>query len=149
MNKIDELSHKAERAAFTVGVDAAMKHLEKDRQKGLMDILDLVKKFVGTTFPDTAYERFRWHIEHPDESKWMKYFNRALDELDPNVIKMTALDLGFEAAFRGTKVMTGARPQAPTQRQSSRENSPSGVHSPVSIPSISLSLLSICPEPLT
>ncbi len=109
MNKIDELSHKAERAAFTVGVDAAMKHLEKDRQKGLMDILDLVKKFVGTTFPDTAYERFRWHIEHPDESKWMKYFNRALDELDPNVIKMTALDLGFEAAFRGTKVMRQMR----------------------------------------
>ena len=38
-------------------------------------------------------------------------------------------------------IITGARPQAPTQRQASRENLPSGVHSPPTIPSFSISLL--------
>ena len=33
----------------------------------------------------------------------VQYVNRGLDELDPQVIKMTALNLGFQAAFVGTK----------------------------------------------
>ena len=41
-------------------------------------------------------------IQDPD-NKWMKFVNRMLDELDPHVAKMTALNLGFEAAFYGTK----------------------------------------------
>ena len=31
------------------------------------------------------------------------------DELDPNVVKMTALNLGFEAAFHGTKMIRNMR----------------------------------------
>ena len=33
----------------------------------------------------------------------MRYVNRLLDETDPHVAKMTALNLGYQAAFAGTK----------------------------------------------
>ena len=39
----------------------------------------------------------------------MSYVNRALDEIDPHVIKQTALNLGFEAAFHGTKTIRSMR----------------------------------------
>ena len=39
----------------------------------------------------------------------MKFVNTMLVELDPNVAKMTALNLGFEAAFYGTKTIRKMR----------------------------------------
>ena len=39
----------------------------------------------------------------------MRYLNRALDEIEPHVVKQTALNLGFEAAFHGTKMIRSMR----------------------------------------
>ena len=47
-------------------------------------------------------------ITDPD-SKWMRYVNRLLDETDPHVAKMTALNLGYQAAFMGTKTIRKMR----------------------------------------
>ena len=47
-------------------------------------------------------DHIRTMLQNPD-NKWVQYVNRGLDELDPQVIKMTALNLGFQAAFVGTK----------------------------------------------
>ena len=47
-------------------------------------------------------------IQNPDH-KWMRYVNRLLDETDPHVAKMTALNLGFQAAFYGTKTIRKMR----------------------------------------
>ena len=102
------ITHKATRAAFGAAIDLAMKHVNKDRQKGLMDLVDLAEKFMGNQFSKGAYDGARKLIQDPD-SKWMQYVNRALDELDPNVIKMTALNLGFEAAFHGTRTIRKMR----------------------------------------
>ena len=41
-------------------------------------------------------------IQDPD-GKWMKYLNKALDEIHPNIIKTAALNLGFEAGLYSTK----------------------------------------------
>ena len=38
-----------------------------------------------------------------------KYMNRLLDEVDPNVLKTTALNLGFEAFMHGTKTIHKSR----------------------------------------
>ena len=57
---------------------------------------------MGNNFADETYVNVRKTINDPD-SKWMAYVNKLLDELHPNVIKMTALNLGYEAAFCGTK----------------------------------------------
>ena len=66
------LAQSVERKAFSVAIDAALKHLNKD-------------------------------------SKWMRYVNRLLDETDPHVAKMTALNLGYQAAFVGTKAIRKMR----------------------------------------
>lgn len=91
-----ELTHKAARAAFGGAIDLAMRKMDKDREKGLLDLVDLTERFMGDNFQKSSYEGARKMIQDPD-SKWMSYVNRALDEIDPHVIKQTALNLGFEA----------------------------------------------------
>ena len=102
------LTHKAARAAFSTAIDQTLKHIYKDREKGLLDIVDISEKFLGDTFGDQVYDNARKMIQDPD-SKWMQYINRGLDEINPHVAKMTALNLGFEAAFHGTKTIRKMR----------------------------------------
>ena len=75
------LKHTIQRKAFSAAIDIALKRLNN--------------------FSKEAYEGARNIIKNPDH-KWMKFVNKMLDELHPNVAKMTALNLGFEAAFYGT-----------------------------------------------
>ena len=49
-------------------------------------------------------DRVRAAIKDPD-NRWIKFINRVLDETNPHVAKMAALNLGFEAFFRGTKMI--------------------------------------------
>lgn len=95
------LKHTVQRKAFSAAIDVALKRINKDRQKGLLELVDLAQKFMGNNFSEAAYDNVRKMINDPD-NKWMKFVNRMLDELHPNVAKMTALNLGFEAAFYGT-----------------------------------------------
>ena len=96
------LAGAVERKAFSVAIDATLKSLRKDREKGLLQIVDLAEKFMGNNFSKESYEGARKMIQNPDH-KWMRYVNRLLDETDPHVAKMTALNLGYQAAFCGTK----------------------------------------------
>ena len=102
------LSHTMQRKAFSAAIDVALKRLNKDREKGLLQIIDLAQKFMGDNFKPEAYEGAKAIVQNPDH-KWMKFVNTMLDELDPNVAKMTALNLGFEAAFYGTKTIRKMR----------------------------------------
>ena len=102
------LTHKAARAAFSTAIDQTLKHIYKDREKGLLDIVDISEKFLGDTFGDQVYDNARKMIQDPD-NKWMHYVNRLLDETDPHVAKMTALNLGYQAAFVGTKTIRKMR----------------------------------------
>lgn len=38
-----ELTHKAARAAFGKAIELTLKHVEKDREKGLLQLVDLTK----------------------------------------------------------------------------------------------------------
>ena len=108
MGTMDTLSHKAQRAAFSVALDAALKHIEKDTSKGLLDVLDISQKFMGDTFKKETFEAIRAYIANP-ENKWMQFVDHHLHRLNPHVVKMTALNLGFEAAFHGTKTIRKMR----------------------------------------
>ena len=99
MAKLKEI---AERQAFSVAIDATLKSLKKDREKAIMNIINLTQKFMGDNLTEGFYEQARKLFEDPDR-KWMRYVNRLLDETDPHVAKMTALNLGYQAAFAGTK----------------------------------------------
>ena len=103
-----KIAQAVERKAFSAAIDVALKHINKDREKGLLQIVDLTEKFMGNNFNSASYEGARKMIQNPD-SKWMRYVNRLLDETDPHVAKMTALNLGYQAAFYGTKTIRKMR----------------------------------------
>ena len=102
------LKDAAERQAFSLAIDATLKSLNKDREKGLLNIVNLAQKFMGSNFRSEAYEGAKKMIQNPD-SKWMRYVNRLLDETDPHVAKMTATEV--EAAEKFTTII------APTQTE--------------------------------
>ena len=104
------LKDAAERKAFSVAIDAVLKSLNKDPDKALLNIVELTKKFMGDNFRADAYEGAKKMIQNPD-AKWMKYVKRLLAETDPHVAKMTALNLGYQAAFAGTKQIRKMRVQ--------------------------------------
>ena len=82
-------AQSVERKAFSAAIEGTLKHINKDREKGLLKILDLTQKFMGDNFSRAAYEGAKKLITDPD-SKWMRYVNRLLDETDPHVAKMAA-----------------------------------------------------------
>ena len=95
---------KVERAAAGAAIDGVLKYVNHgdDRTKALLNLTDFVQKFTGNIFAEKTFDNIRTMLQNPD-NKWVQYVNRGLDELDPQVIKMTALNLGFQAAFVGTK----------------------------------------------
>ena len=105
---MDSVVHSVQRAAFSKAIDVVLTKVKKDREKGLLDLVNVSERFLGDDYSSETYEKIRNMIRDP-ENKWMHYVNRLLDEVHPNVLKMTALDLGFEAAFRGTKIIRKMR----------------------------------------
>ena len=103
MAGLAELSHKAQRAAASVIIDHVLSNAKKDREKAFLDIVEFAEKFWGDGMSKENYDKVREAIRHPEGNKWIRFINRVLDETDPHVAKMAALNLGFEAFFRGTK----------------------------------------------
>jgi len=85
-------------------VDVALAHINKDRQKAIAEMVDVAKQFYGDSFIEETYERARAVLADPD-SKWSKLINCVLSQTDPHVARTTALNLGYEAFFRGTKTI--------------------------------------------
>ena len=102
------LSHKAARGAYGTAIDMVLRHMNKDREKGMLQLVDLTERYMGSHFDSKNYEAARRMIKDP-ESKWMKDINRLLDEVDPYVIRQSALNLGYEAGLYGTKTIREMR----------------------------------------
>lgn len=104
------LKFQAERAAFSLAADKVLKYMNKtdDRTKALLKLVDLTENFAKDRFQPGSYEAARKMIQNPD-NKWVQYLNRLLDEVDPHVLKTTALNLGFDAMLYGTKLMHESR----------------------------------------
>ena len=103
-----DFTHKMARLAFSKAIDVMLHRIYKDREKGMLQLVDIVEKYVGNMFSEESYARVRAMMTDPNE-KWNQYLNRLIDELDPHVLKMTLLNLGFEAMFHGTKTIRANR----------------------------------------
>ena len=101
---LEPLSHKVQRTAVGKMVDVALAHVRKDRQKAFAEMVDVAKQFYGDSFSEETYEHARAVLTDAD-SKWSKLINCVLDQTAPNVARTTALNLGYEAFFRGTKTI--------------------------------------------
>lgn len=99
---IQNVTHAAQRKMVEKLVEAALSKVNKDREESFLKIVDLAETFYGNAVSKEQYDSIRETIKN-QENRWVKFANRVLDETHPNVAKMAALNLGYEAAFRGTK----------------------------------------------
>jgi MoaA/NifB/PqqE/SkfB family radical SAM enzyme len=109
---IKDLSHAAERQAFSVAIDGFLKHLNKKDEAGrtetYLKLVDLAGKFWGKGANKEKMEAAKKYISNP-ENRWVKFINRVIDETDPHYAKTMLLNLGYEAFFRGTKMIRANR----------------------------------------
>lgn len=96
------IKHAITRKTFETTIDGVMKYINKDRGKNLLKLVDLAQKVMGGSYPDYVFDNARELFSHPEE-KWMKFMYKSLDDLDPNIIKMHVLNLGYEAGLAGMK----------------------------------------------
>lgn len=109
---IKDLSHAAERQAFSVAIDGFLKHLNKKDENGrtetYLKLVDVAGKFWGKGANKKKLEAVKKYISNP-ENRWVKFINRVIDETDPHYAKTMLLNLGYEAFFRGTKTIRANR----------------------------------------
>lgn len=96
------VKEKLERAAVGKAMDGILHYVNQDREKNMLNLVDLVESLAGGMFRKESFDGARALIQESN-GKWMGYVNKLLDELHPNVIRTTALNLGYQAAYRGTK----------------------------------------------
>ncbi len=104
----ENISHAAERQAFSVIADQLVKKLSKtsdyaERSQEYVKIVDLAEKFYKDGKPET-FERVRKYVANP-ENRWVKMINNVIDYADPHYAKTMLLNLGYESFFRGTKMI--------------------------------------------
>lgn len=103
-----EMTHKAGRAAFGKAIDIALRNADKDWEAEVEKLLDLMRKYMKNEKIDFDYEVAKKKVCDKDGTL-NKYINRILKEVDPHVLRTTALNLGFEAFFHGTKTIRKMR----------------------------------------
>ena len=104
--KLLDLSHAAQRQAFTILVDGFLKHLgqAENRAQTYVKIVDAVGKFqAGGVKPETL-EAVKEAVQDPD-NRWMRFINRIVDETDPVYLRNLMLNLGYETFLRGTRTI--------------------------------------------
>ena len=103
------LTHKAARTAAGIGIDQALKKVTRgDRETELLKLIDLAEKYTSGTNLSIDFSSYR-DLLQDDGSALSQYLNRALDEIDPNVLKTTLLNFGFEAMLNGTMTIRKMR----------------------------------------
>lgn len=103
-NEMQSLTHKMQRAAVGKLVDAVLAHAAADRAGTVSQLVDVAQQFWGDSYSPEVYEQARAALSDP-EGKWPKLIDCVLGQLDPHVARTTALNLGYEAFFRGTKMI--------------------------------------------
>lgn len=98
------LAHAAQRKMAEAIVDAALSKVTKDREASFLKIVDIAETFYGNAISKEKYDAVRAAIRDP-ENRWVKFINKIIDETNPHVAKMAVMNLGYEAFFRGTKMI--------------------------------------------
>lgn len=101
---MSNLGHIAARTTASKIIDVLVNNIEKDREKEMLKLIDLMEKYMSGEKLDIDYGKVKDMTCNKD-CALNQYLNRLLDELDPNVVKTTVLNFGFEAMLHGTKTI--------------------------------------------
>lgn len=97
------LAHIAERKAFELTINSVINKSRKGNfSEEILSLIDKIEKIMGDSWKASSYEMLR-ELAHSPDSKWARYVNRILRDVDPNIVKTFLLNAGFEAGFRGYK----------------------------------------------
>ncbi|MGI6211737.1 MAG: radical SAM protein [Anaerovoracaceae bacterium] len=103
-----DLKHAMGRKAFSTAFEVAYYKIGKDRQKAILDMFKMAEKYLDETDVHINYDKAEAMIM--DENNGLnRYINRFVDNIDKHVLKTAFLNFGYEAMFRGTKIMEDAR----------------------------------------
>ena len=108
MRDMGTMTHAAGRLAASAAIDVVLKKVDKDREKGMLGLVDFIEKYMSGEQVDMDFEGVKDIISDPDSSL-CRFMNKALDEIDPHVLKTILLNLGFEAFLNGTKTIRKMR----------------------------------------
>ncbi|MGN0298129.1 MAG: radical SAM protein [Lachnospiraceae bacterium] len=103
-NTIQNVTHAMQRKMIEKLVDSILSTMNKDREECFLKLVDLAESFYGNAVSKEQYDHVRDAIQDPN-NRWMIFINRVLDETNPHVAKMALMNLGYEAFFRGTKMI--------------------------------------------
>ena len=105
---MSNIGHVAARMTASKAIDVILKNMDKDREKEVVKLVDLMQKYMSEEKLDLNYDKARAMI--CDKNGTLNhYMNRILDEVDPYVLKTMALNLGFESFLYGTKTIRKMR----------------------------------------
>ena len=93
------ITHAAERKAFEVALNSAMKKVDKNRSEGYVEVVNMIEKVLKDGWKPEAYERLRTTLGK--DGKWTQYFNNLLDNYDREYLRGVMMSFGYEGAFRG------------------------------------------------
>lgn len=102
------LKHKMGRVAFSKAFDLAYGRINKNRQKGIMELFDMIKNHIGELNVSADLTRMGELLADPDSSI-RRYVDRIIDNTDKKILKSFILNFLYEAMICGTKVMHEAR----------------------------------------
>ena len=106
------IKHNIERKIAAKGIEQVIKSIKdkdiEEKEKAMLNLVDIYQKHAGNMFDESIYDTVREMIKDKD-GKWINYVHDKMDRLDTNVIKMTALNLGFTAAYYGKKIINEKR----------------------------------------
>lgn len=105
---MNHMTHAAGRAAFTKAIDIALKNKDKGWEQEVSRLMDLMQKYMSGEKLDVDYDKAKSMICNKDTTL-NRYINKVLTEIDPHVLKTSALNLGFEAFFHGTRTIRKMR----------------------------------------
>ena len=101
MNKV---VHAAQRAAFSAAIDVTINAVRGKGTEKLSEnavkLVNLAEPLLKDRYPASAFDAARKFVSDPN-GKWMQYAYRAINEIDPHVLKMNALNLVYEGMFSG------------------------------------------------
>ena len=74
------IAHAAARKAFSTALKAVLKQSKKKRGEGYVNIINVIEKLNGDTWPAESYDRLRETFG--SNGKWAQFFDELLDTVD-------------------------------------------------------------------
>ena len=110
-NTIASIKHSIQREAFSLAIHKFLSNLNDNshRTDYYLQLIDYAEKFWGKDgAKKESLDKVRNAFQNSD-NRWVNFINKVIDESNPEYVHKMALNLGYEAFFRGTKMIRANR----------------------------------------